>query len=58
MNDFDLKAFVQNCLSYYGAKQEEDYVLRFFADHEKKGGAFCAIICQEEEQSVVYDTCC
>ena len=53
MNDLDLKAFVQKCLSDYGAVQE-DYILRFFADHEKKGGAFCAIIRPEEAETGVY----
>jgi putative restriction enzyme len=54
MEKFELKAFVQKCLFNYGAEQEKDYILRFFADHEKKGGAFCAIIRSEEATSGVY----
>ena len=54
MKNFDLKAFVQNCLCNYGAEHEKDYILRFFADHEKKGGAFCAIIRPEEAETGVY----
>ena len=54
MKKFELKAFVQECLCNYGAEQEKDYILRFFADHEKKGGAFCAIIRSEEATSGVY----
>ena len=54
MEKFELKAFVQKCLFNYGAEQEEDYILRFFADHENKGGAFCAIIRSEEAQTGVY----
>ena len=54
MKKFELKDFVQECLCNYGAEQEKDYILRFFADHEKKGGAFCAIIRSEEAQTGVY----
>lgn len=54
MTNSELKDFVQECLCNYGAEQEKDYILRFFADHENKGGAFCAIIRPEEEKSGVY----
>jgi len=54
MKNSDLISLVQKCLCDYGAVQTEDYVLRFFADHENKGGAFCAIIRPEEEKSGVY----
>ena len=54
MKNSDLIGLVQKCLCDYGAVQTEDYVLRFFADHDNKGGAFCAIIRPEEEKSGVY----